>query len=158
MKLILSRSLLAASLMLLPVNGQTTVSALPSTGIVLNVNADQDVTINPDGMSTFGTISHGGILNGTTTDVFMSSPVPVANTDTLALTDTLTIRANHGTLTCSDVTLFNPAQGVFTTISTINSGSGIFKGATGTLFISGTSTDGVHYQDKITGQITIFLR
>jgi hypothetical protein len=158
MKLILSRSLLAASLMLLPVNGQTTVSSLPSTGIVLNVNADQDVTINPDGMSTSGTISHGGILNGTTTDVFMSSPVPVANTDTLALTDTLTITANHGTLTCNDVTLFNPTQGVFTTISTINSGSGIFKGASGTLFVSGTSADGVHYQDKITGQVTIFLR
>lgn len=156
MKLILSCFLLAASLMLLPVNGQNTVSSLPSTGIVLNINADQDVTINPDGMSTSGTISHGGILNGTTADVFMSSPVPVANTDTLALTDTLTITANHGTLTCSDVTLFNPSHGVFTTISTISRGSGIFKGATGTLFISGTSTDGVHYQDKITGQITIF--
>jgi hypothetical protein len=87
---------------------------------VLNINADQDVTINPDGMSTCGTISHGGILNGTTADVFMSPPVPVANTDTLALTDTLTITANHGTLTCSDVTLFNPTHGLFTTISTIN--------------------------------------
>jgi hypothetical protein len=88
--------------------------------------------------------------------VFTSLPVAIGGTSTLALTDMLTIAADRGTLNCSDVTLFNPTQRVFTTIATISGGSGIFKGAIGTLFISGTSTDGVHYEDKITGQITIF--
>ena len=156
MKRILACFLLAASSMLLAVvNGQTFEGSLPGPGIVLNINADQDVTIT-GATTTTGTIRHGAILNGTTADVFTSIPVAIGGTSTLALTDTLTITADHGTLNCSDVTLFNPTQRVFTTISTISSGTGIFKGANGTLFISGTSTDGVHYEDKITGQITIF--
>ena len=142
-------------MLLAVVNGQTFEGSLPGPGIVLNINADQDVTIT-GATTTTGTIRHGAILNGTTADVFTSIPVAIGGTSTLALTDTLTITADHGTLNCSDVTLFNPTQRVFTTISTISSGTGIFEGANGTLFISGTSTDGVHYEDKITGQITIF--
>jgi hypothetical protein len=157
MKRILGCLLFAANSMLLAVvHGQTFEGSLPRPGIVLNINADQDVTIT-SATTTTGTIRHGGILNGTTADVFASTPVAIGGGGALALTDTLTITAGHGTLIGSDVTLFNPTQRVFTTISTISGGTGIFKGASGTLFISGTSTDGVHYEDKITGQITIFL-
>jgi hypothetical protein len=158
MRRILAYFFLGGSSMLLAVgNGQTLDGSLPGLGIVLNINADQDVTI-VSATTTMGTIRHGGILNGTTADVFTSTPVAIGGTSTLALTDMLEIVANGGTLNCSDVTLFNATQRVFTTISTIISGTGIFKGANGTLFISGTSADGVHYEDKIMGQITILPR
>jgi hypothetical protein len=155
MKRILACFFLTSSMLLAVVAGQTFSSSLLRPGIALNINADQDVTIT-SATTTTGTIRHGGVLNGTTADVFTSIPVAVGGGSTLALTDTLTITAEHGTLNCSDVTLFNPTQRVFTTICTISSGTGIFKGANGTLFISGTSTDGIHYEDKVTGQITIF--
>lgn len=140
MKRILAGLFLAANSMLLAVvNGQTLEDALSRPGIVLNINADQDVTIL-SASTTTGTIKHGGILNGSTADMFTSTPVAVGGGSTLALTDALTITTDHGTLDCRDVTLFNQTQHVFTTIATIKKGTGIFKGANGTLFISGTST------------------
>src|ERR1700722_7138308 len=128
MKRILTYFLLAASAMIAVVNGQTFSLARP--GIVLNVNADQDVTIT-SATTTMGTIRHGGILNGTTADVFTSTPIAIGGGSTLALTDTLTITGDRGTLNGSDVTLFNPTQRVFTTICTVSGGTGIFKGANG---------------------------
>jgi hypothetical protein len=69
----------------------------------------------------------------------------------------LTITTDRGTLINNDVTIFDPVLRVFSTISKISSGTGIFKGATGTLFISGSSTDGVHYEDRIIGEIHLVL-
>jgi hypothetical protein len=151
MKRLLVRSPLAASLMLfsVPSYGQSSTS---SGTIVLSVDAEQDVTIL-SATTTSGKIKHGGILNGTTFDQFTSAPMATGDVSTVAFTDMLTIVTDHGTLINKDVTIFNSVLRVFSTISNISSGTGIFQGATGTLFISGSSMDGVHYEDRIIGEI-----
>jgi hypothetical protein len=118
------------------------------------VDADQDVTVTGPGTTT-GTITRGGILNGTTSDVFTSGFTPTPDPDTFSYTDTLTITTDQGMLTTSDVGIFDIARGVFSSIARITSGTGIFAGATGTFFISGSTTDGIHFQDRIIGQICL---
>lgn len=139
--------------------GQTSTSlaTIPSLSVVLRVDAEQDVTIL-SATTTSGNINNGGILNGTTSDQFTGAPMPTGDPNTIAFTDALTITTDHGTLINDDVTIFNPILRVFSTISNISSGTGIFKGATGTLFISGSSVDGVHYEDRIIGEIGLVLK
>ncbi|HLW71767.1 MAG TPA: hypothetical protein VKS22_14225 [Candidatus Binataceae bacterium] len=120
-----------------------------------DVSADQSATVT-SATTTTGTITHGGILNGTTADLFTSSLTATPDPNTFSFTDTLTITSNRGgTLTDSDVTIYNLALGVFSTISPVSNGTGSLTGATGTLFISGSSTDGVNFTDKIVGQICL---
>jgi hypothetical protein len=103
--------------------------------------------------TTTGTIPHGGILTGTTTDTFTSALVATPDPDAFSFTDTFTITTRGGTLTSSDVTIFDTTHLLFSSIQRVSSGTGIFAGATGTLFSSGSSTDGVNFTDKIIGQI-----
>lgn len=117
------------------------------------VLANQSVTANADG-STDGTITQGGILNGQTHFV-TSSFTPTAVPGIFLLTGNLTITTNKGTLTTSDVAIFDVANGLFTDIAQITGGTGDFAGATGVLFISGKTTDFVHFQDKIVGNICL---
>jgi hypothetical protein len=126
--------------------------AVAGGNVCFDVLANQNVTVTSPSTTT-GTITQGGILNGTTTDEFTSALTATPDPNTFSFTDQLTITTKLGTLTDSDVTIFNTAQGLFSTISPISHGTGIFKQATGTLFISGSSTDGVHFTDKIVGQI-----
>jgi hypothetical protein len=160
MKCLLARSLLAASLILFSVvsygQASTGSDTTPAPSVVLSVDAEQDVTIL-SATTTSGTIKHGGILNGTTSDQFTGTPMATGDPNTIAFTDVLTITTDRGTLINNDVTIFDPLLRVFSTISKISSGTGIFKGATGTLFISGSSTDGVHYEDRIIGEIHLVL-
>ena len=129
--------------------------ALAGGNACKDVRADQTATVT-SGTTTIGTIARGGILNGTTADLFTSALTATPDSNTFSFTDTLTITADRGgTLTDSDVTIYNLALGVFSTISPISNGTGILAGATGTLFISGSSTDGVNFADKIVGQICL---
>ena len=161
MKRLLARSLLAASSMLFSVAsyGQTFtgLATMPGLSVVLRVDAAQDVTIL-SATTTSGKIKNGGLLNGTTSDQFTGAPMATGDPNTAAFTDALTITTDHGTLINDDVTIFDTKLLVFSTISNISSGTGIFKGATGTLFISGSSTDGVHYEDRIIGEIRLVMR
>jgi hypothetical protein len=94
-------------------------------------------------------------LKGSTTDQFDSAPAATPDPNTVSFTDTLTITTGHGSLADSDVTIFNPSLGVFSTISRVANGTGVFAGATGTLFISGSSTDGVNFKDRIIGTLCL---
>ena len=126
--------------------------AMAGGNVCFDVLANQNVTVTSP-TTTTGTITQGGILNGTTADEFTSALTATPDPNTFSFTDQLTITTKRGTITDSDVTIFNTAQGLFSTISPISHGTGIFKGTTGTLFISGSSTDGVHFTDQIVGQI-----
>jgi len=117
-----------------------------------SVQANQNVIVT-SATTTTGTITQGGILNGTTADKFTSALTPTPEANTSSFTDQLTITTRGGKLTDNDVTIFNTTLGVFSTISPISNGTGIFAGTTGTLFISGFTADGVHFTDKIVGQI-----
>lgn len=116
------------------------------------VRADQRVTITGPA-TTEGTITNGGILNGTTRATFTSAFTPTPDPNAFSFTTTLTITTNKGTLTTSDVGVFDTARGVFADIARVSGGTGDFAGATGTLFITGTTTDGVHFDDEITGTL-----
>jgi hypothetical protein len=133
-----------------------TASEVSAEGKCRAVDAEQNVTVINAG-TTAGTIRNGGILNGTTSDQFTSLPTATPDPDTISLTDTLTITTNAGTLVGSDVTIFDTTHGIFSAISRISGGTGIFSGSTGTLFISGSTLDGVHFNDRIMGEICFSL-
>ena len=120
MKCLLARSLLAASLILFSVvsygQASTGSDTTPAPAVVLSVDAEQDVTIL-SATTTSGTIKHGGILNGTTSDQFTGTPMATGDPNTIAFTDVLTITTDRGTLINNDVTIFDPLLRVFSTIS-----------------------------------------
>jgi hypothetical protein len=119
------------------------------------VDADQAVTVT-GATTTTGTITRGGILNGTTADVIAPlSILPSAVPTTITFSETLTITTDKGTLTTNDQSIFDTAAGVFSAIAKVTGGTGIFAGATGTLFISGTAVSATEFEDRIIGEICL---
>jgi hypothetical protein len=105
------------------------------------------------GGNTTATITHGGILNGTTAahfDITGGSP-PV-----LTFAGTIVFTTHRGTLTASPTGTLNVATGVFNATAPITGGTGAFAGATGTLTFAGVEdlTTG-HFTETITGTICL---
>lgn len=110
------------------------------------------------GFVTTGTITNGGILNGTTeyvyTPDFVFTPDPVVG----SYISQLTITTNHGQLKTSNVYLYDFVTGRFTILARINpdTSTGRFAGATGVLYFGGkTIGDGFTYQADITGEVCL---
>jgi len=113
---------------------------------------------NLSGGSGAGTISHGGILNGTTQAVFTSAFTPTPNPTTFSFTDDLTVTTDKGVLKTHNVAIFDLALGVFTAIDRIdpNASTGDFAGATGVLYITGNTPDGgATIEAEISGDICL---
>jgi hypothetical protein len=116
------------------------------------------VDVYSGGTTTSGTITHGGILNGTTLTVYNSAAFPTPVSTIVSYTGDLTITANQGELKTSLVYIYDFGTGLFTVIGRIDSKTSTdrFAGATGHLFISG-KTIGVAipftYPADITGEI-----
>lgn len=111
---------------------------------------------NLSGGGGSGTITQGGILNGTTQAVFTSMFTPTPDPTTFSFTDDLTITTDKGVLKTHNVAIFDVARGVFSAIDRIdpNSSTGDFAGATGVLYINGKTPDGgATIQAEITGEI-----
>ncbi len=89
----------------------------------------------------FGTITRGGILNGTTADVinFNAGFVPTPDPNVVAYLSDTTITTRRGQLKTSLVTTQNFVTGVFTQFGNINpnTSAGRFAGATGVIFFNG---------------------
>ena len=120
-----------------------------------SMKATESVVNNGNG-TTSGTITEGGKLNGTTQTVFTSGFNPTPDASAFSFTDDLTLTTNKGVLHTHNVTLFDVAKGVFTSLARIdpNTSTGDFAGATGALFISGKTTDGgATFQGEITGSM-----
>jgi hypothetical protein len=123
----------------------------------------QKVKGNLSGGGGSGTITQGGILNGTTQAVFTSMFTPTPDPTTFSFTDDLTITSARcgrlcqgGVLKTHNVAIFDVARGVFTAIDRIdpNASTGNFAGATGVLYINGNTPDGgATIQAEITGEI-----
>lgn len=110
------------------------------------------------GNATSGTITRGGILNGTTETVYTSAAFPTPVATTVSYTADTTITTTHGQLKTSNVYLYDFATGLFTVLGRINpdTSTGRFGGATGVLFFSGkTIGNGFTYQAGITGEICL---
>lgn len=103
-----------------------------------------------------GTISQGGILNGTTQAVFTSIFVATPDPTTFSFTEDLTITTHRGTVVTHNVAIFDVARGVFTAIDRIDPGlsTGNFAGATGVLYVNGRTPDGgATVQAEIVGSV-----
>ena len=111
-----------------------------------------DVTI---GGSTTGTITNGGILNGTTERVFNGAPLPTADPTTISFTGDLTVTTDRGVLKTHDVYIYDFARGLATTIQRIdpNASTGVFAGATGVLYGNAKATNPFTVEGDITGEI-----
>jgi hypothetical protein len=108
------------------------------------------------GFVTTGTITNGGILNGTTEFVYSPAFVFTPDPTVGSYTADMTITTIHGQLKTNNVYLYDFATGLFTILGRINSdtSTGRFAGAEGVLFFGGkTIGDGFTYQADITGEI-----
>jgi hypothetical protein len=117
------------------------------------------VNANLSGGGGSGTITQGGILNGTTQAVFTSMFTPTPDPTTFSFTDDLSVTTSirpGGVLKTHNVAIFDVAAGVFSAIDRIdpNASTGQFAGATGVLYINGKTPDGgATIQAEITGEI-----
>jgi hypothetical protein len=108
--------------------------------------------------ATTGTLSNGGWLDGTTVAVFNSAtyPTPVPTEFTFASTFVLT--TDHGQLNGNRIYLFDVVTGQGFAMVKIDptASTGIFAGATGTLFfdlIKSTTVATGPYHEKVRAQI-----
>jgi len=111
---------------------------------------------NLSGGGGSGTITQGGLLNGTTQAIFTSAFTPTPNPNAFSFTDDLTITTDKGVLKTHNVGIFDFATGSFSAIDRIdpNASTGDFAGATGVLYINGKTPDGgATIEAKITGNI-----
>jgi len=120
------------------------------------------VDIYSGGATTFGTITEGGWLDGTTLTVFPSAYVVTPNPSVVAYTGTLTITTNHGQLKVGNVYLYNFVTGQGTVFGNVDpaGSTGIFAGATGVIFLNLTATTGsgpVDYHETVSGQVCFAL-
>ena len=133
-----------------------TISAFSSAQSVSAVSDCKKVKANLSGGGGGGTITQGGMLNGTTQAVFTSLFTPTPDPTTFSFTDNLTVTTDKGVLKTHNVAIFDVANGVFSAIDRIdpNAGTGDFAGATGVLYINGRTADGgATIQAEITGEI-----
>jgi hypothetical protein len=108
------------------------------------------------GLITTGTITQGGILNGTTETLFNPVFVFTPDPNVVSYIGDLTITTHRGQLKTSNVYLYDFATGLFTVLGRVNSSTstGRFAGATGALYFNGkTIGNGLTYQQSITGEI-----
>jgi hypothetical protein len=116
------------------------------------------IDVYSGGNSTSGTITDGGILNGTTLSVYTSSAFPTPVPTIASFTADLTITTKQGQLKTNNVYVYDFATGLFTVLGRINPSTSTvrFNGATGVLFISGKTIGKsipFTYPSDITGEI-----
>ena len=72
---------------------------------------------------------------------------------TLSYLGSFVLTTREGTLTVSDVGLLDGANGAFTEIWRVTGGTGDLAGATGTMWLSGTTSATGAFDGTVTGQI-----
>ena len=126
--------------------------------IKTSVVAEGEECGSPFGICTAGKIFRGGLLNGTTFYVVDSvgpgAGVGLNPAEVLSYAGELTITTRRGTLTTQDLGVVDYAEGVFSEFDIVTGGTGIFEGATGTLFIFGSATP-ESFMGKIEGKICL---
>ena len=133
-----------------------TIGLFPLAQSASAVGDCKQVKGNLSGGGGNGTITQGGILNGTTQAVFTSAFTPTPDPTTFSFTDDLTLTTDKGVLKTHNVAIFDVARGAFSAIDRIdpNASTGNFAGATGVLYVNGKTPDGgATIQAEITGEI-----
>lgn len=153
----------------------TTANAEASDGeLCVPVYAEMSATFfsanctSPVGMCTAGNITTPtgtvigvasytaqGIGGGAVGEASVVTP-PVEPATTWTYAGELVVSTWLGELTFSDVGIFDTAGGAFTEFDRLTSGTGLFEGASGTLFINGFGfEDGTGFASDIRGTICI---
>ncbi len=97
----------------------------------------------PNGV--IGTLTNGGILNGTYELLNHVGPLSTPDPNTISYSADFVLTTNQGQLKSGDVGIFDFVTGVASEIGRINpnTSTGRFAGATGVLFTNGKTTDGL---------------
>ena len=93
-------------------------------------------TFTNGGNTNMGTVTNGGILEGTMERVFISAPVPTSDPTTFSLTIDFSVTTNRGVLKTHGVAILDIASSVAAAIHRIdpNASTGVFAGTTGILY------------------------
>jgi len=130
----------------------------PAVAQTISVKAT-DVDVCAGGPICAGTVTQGGILNGTSVTVFSPAVTPTPDPDTLSFSFDWTVTTVQGQLKASFVNLFNVITGVTTCMGSIdpNNSTGRFAGASGVLFMNGTAINNSPFTVKldVTGKINL---
>ncbi len=115
-------------------------------------------TIDLNTGGTTGTITNGGILNGTTETVYNPAFVFTPDPNVVSYIAETTITTNQGQLKTSNVYIYNFVTGLWTAMGRINpeTSTGRFAGATGVLYFNGKTIGDLplqSYPSDITGEI-----
>jgi hypothetical protein len=119
------------------------------------VKGNLSVVNNGNGTES-GTITQSGRLDGTTLTIFTSNFTPTPDPNAFSLTDDLIVTTNNGVLVTHNVAVVDVASFVFTAVNRLDpsAGTGVFAGATGVIYLNGSSPDGgATGQAEITGEI-----
>jgi hypothetical protein len=116
---------------------------------------------SPIAFCSTGTVSAGGMLNGAFAGTVLAL-APAAGLPAFVPAATVSFVANHaietprGTLSMVGTGVFDTARGVFAEADPITGGTGVFAGATGTLWLTGTSPDGgATFAGDVTGEVCV---
>lgn len=116
---------------------------------------------SPIGLCTSGTIEGNHGLRGSTfftADSAAPGPATAHNAAaTISYSGVLEITTAHGVLVTRDTGIFDQASGIFSSYDVVDSddSTGRYAGATGTLFIGGTTVNGQFVTTVITGEICL---
>jgi len=107
---------------------------------------------------TSGTITNGGILNGTTETVYNPAAVFTPDPNVVSYIAELTITTAQGQLKTSNVYIYSFATGLWTAMGHINpeTSTGRFAGATGILYFNGSTIGALpdeSYPSEVNGEI-----
>ncbi|HEX2571934.1 MAG TPA: hypothetical protein VH877_20495 [Polyangia bacterium] len=119
--------------------------------------ADELVTANcssPVGLCTAGTIQGDGLLHGTVLNV-TNAIGPSATSNVSALDTTQTITTRHGTLVLHGSGLLDPVNGTVLFVEQTPTGTGIFAGVTGRLYINAVLTFPTSAEGEIRGELCL---
>jgi hypothetical protein len=115
---------------------------------------------SPVGLCTAGTVSGLGIYGGTTYFTAQGAAMAagmsgVEPDSTLSYAGDLQITTRFGNLTISDVGIWDQMSLVYTEVQRVVMGTGIYAGATGTLFSSGSTPGGTAVDGLIRGTLCL---
>lgn len=150
---LLARTALVLAVCLLPFNRSASGQSPNSSCKQVKGNSIEGFS---GGLVTTGTITNGGILNGTTEFVYSPAFVVTPDPSVVSYTSELTITTIHGQLKTSNVYLYNFGTGQFTILARIRSdaSTGSFARATGVIYFNG-KTVGSTFPSEITGEICL---
>lgn len=123
--------------------GLVVLSTLPSATAQSNCKEANGQMIQALNVTAFsGPVTNAGDLTGSASAVFIGAGFPTNDATTFSFTSDITITTHQGELKARQVNVYDNATGVTAGLARIDptASTGRFAGATGHLFLNGTTT------------------